>query len=84
MNWETRIDVCVCVCGCGCVHTSTQWNMTLGNSMDYSPPGSSIHGIFLAKILQWVAISSFSGSSRTRLSNPLSPALQADSLSLSH
>ena len=27
------------------------------NSMDYSPPGSSVHGILLARILEWVAIS---------------------------
>ena len=25
--------------------------------MDYSPPGSSAHGIFQARILEWVAIS---------------------------
>ena len=25
--------------------------------MDYSLPGSSVHGIFLAKILEWVTIS---------------------------
>ena len=27
------------------------------NSMDCSPPGSSVHGIFQARILEWVAIS---------------------------
>ena len=32
--------------------------------MDYSLPGSSIHGIFEAKILKWVAISFIRGSSR--------------------
>ena len=31
---------------------------TLCDPMDYSPPGSSVHGIFQARILQWVAISS--------------------------
>ena len=31
--------------------------------MDCSPPGSSVHGISQAKILEWVAISSSSGSS---------------------
>ena len=25
--------------------------------MEYSPPGSSVHGIFQARILEWVAIS---------------------------
>ena len=28
------------------------------DSMDCSPPGSSVHGIFQARILEWVAISS--------------------------
>ena len=35
-------------------------------SMDYSPPGSSVHGIFQARILEWVAVSSSRGSSRPR------------------
>ena len=30
---------------------------TLCNPMDYSLPGSSIHGIFQARVLEWVAIS---------------------------
>ena len=34
--------------------------------MDYSLPGSSIHGIFQARILEWVAISSSRGSSPPR------------------
>ena len=32
----------------------------------HSPPGSSVHGIFQARILEWVAISSSRGSSRHR------------------
>ena len=39
---------------------------TLCNTMDCSLPGSSVHGIFQAKILEWVAISFFRGSSRPR------------------
>ena len=27
------------------------------NPMDYSPPGSSLHGILQARILEWIAIS---------------------------
>ena len=42
---------------CGCMHA--QSCLTLCNSMDCSPPGSSVHGILQAKILAWVA-SSFS------------------------
>ena len=34
--------------------------------MDCSPPGSSVHGIFQARILEWVAISSSRGSSRSQ------------------
>ena len=36
---------------------------SLCNPMDYSPPGSSIHGILQATILDWVAISFSWGSS---------------------
>ena len=34
----------------------TQSCLTLSDSMDYSPPGSSIHGIFQVRVLEWVAI----------------------------
>ena len=39
---------------------------TLCNPMDCSPSGSSVHGIFQARILEWVAISFSKGSSRPR------------------
>ena len=39
---------------------------TLGDLMNCSPLGSSIHGILQARILGWVAISSSKGSSWTR------------------
>ena len=29
---------------------------TLSDPMDYSPPGSSIHGTFQARVLEWGAI----------------------------
>ena len=29
---------------------------TLSDPMDCSPPGSSIHGIFQARVLEWVAL----------------------------
>ena len=44
----------------------TQSSPTLCNPMDYSPPGSSIHGILQARILAWVAILFSRGSSRPR------------------
>ena len=46
--------------------------------MDCSPPGSSVHGVFQVRILEWVAISFSRLSSRPR-NRPGSPALQADS-----
>ena len=52
---------------------------TLGDPMDCSPPGSSVHGILQARILDWLPF-----PSPGNLSNPgiesRSPALQADSL----
>ena len=36
--------------------------------MGCSPPGSSVHGIFQSRILEWVAISFSRGSSRPRVS----------------
>ena len=39
---------------------------TLCDPMDCSPPGSSIHGILQARILEWVAISFSRGSSQPR------------------
>ena len=56
-------------------HTHTQVAQscpTLCDPMDCSPPGSSVHGIFQAWILEWVAVSFSRGSSwprdRTRVS----------------
>ena len=34
----------------------TQWCPTLSDPMDCSLPGSSIHGIFQARVLEWDAI----------------------------
>ena len=43
-----------------------QFCPTLCDPMDCSLPGSSIHGIFQARILEWVAISFSRRSSQTR------------------
>ena len=37
---------------------------TLGDPMDYRPPGSPVHGIFQARTLKWVAIFFCKGSSQ--------------------
>ena len=34
--------------------------------MDFTPPGSSVHGILQARTLEWVAIPFFRGSSQSR------------------
>ena len=39
---------------------------TLWDPMDYSPPGSSVHGILQARTLEWVAVPSSRRSSRPR------------------
>ena len=43
-----------------------QYCPTLSGPMDCSPLGSSVHGIFQARILEWVAISYSRGSSQPR------------------
>ena len=52
----------------------TQSCPTLCDPMDCSPSGSSVHGIFQAIVLEWIAISFSRGSSqprdRTQGSNP--------------
>ena len=40
--------------------------LTLGDPMDCGLPGSSVHGILQAGILEWVAISFSRGSSKPR------------------
>ena len=50
--------------------------LTLCDPMDCSLPGSSVHGIFQARILEWVAISFSRGSSQPRIETG-SPTLQA-------
>ena len=52
-------EVCVCV-------LLAQSCPTLCNPVDCSPPGSSVRGIFQARLLEWVAMSSSRGSSQPR------------------
>ena len=57
---------CVCVCVCVstvCVCVCAQSCLTLCDPKDCSWPDSSVHGIFQARILEWVAISYSRGSS---------------------
>ena len=56
-----QIGMCVCV-----RVKSLQSCLTLSDPMDSSPPGSSVHGILQARILEWVAMTSSRGSSQPR------------------
>ena len=89
---------CLCVCVCVCVYflpdsfffflaclVSCVW--LFATPMDCGLPDSSLHGIFQARILEWVAVSFSRGSSPLREQNShfLCPLLwQVDSLLLSH
>ena len=53
--------------------------LTLCNPMDSSPPGSSVHRILQARILEWVAMPSSREPSNPGI-KPRSLALQVDSL----
>ena len=65
-----------------CEHACVLLCLTVCNPMGCSPPGSSVHGIFKARILKWVAISFFRESPQPGIKpmSPVSSALQADSL----
>ena len=47
---------------CKCMLSQSCW--TLCDPMDCSPPGSSVHGILQARILEWVAMPFSRGSSQ--------------------
>ena len=52
-----------------CVRVHAKWLqscLTLCDPMDCGPPGSSVHGILQARILEWVAMPSSKGSSQPR------------------
>ena len=77
-NFLRKASLCVCVCA-----RSLQSCLTLCSTMDYTLPGSSVHGILQARILEWVAMPS-PGNHPNPGIEPESPALQVDSLSLDY
>ena len=52
------LECCCCLVAKSCP--------TLCNPMDCSPPGSSVHGISQARVLEWVAMPSPGASSQAR------------------
>ena len=80
--WDKSACVCVCV-WCLCPQSC----LTFCNPMDCSPPVSSVHGIFQARILEWglpfLLPQDLPNPGIKPVSLP-SPALQADSLPQSH
>ena len=67
-RWMSSKHLIMCsVINYYCTHAkSLQLCPTLCDPMDYSPPGSSDHGILQAKLLEWVAISFSRGSSLSK------------------
>ncbi|CAI9162084.1 unnamed protein product [Rangifer tarandus platyrhynchus] len=67
---EEKCSCChliVCICTMGLVvAVFVKSSPTLCNPVDCSLPASSVHGIFQARILWWVAISPSTGTSRLR------------------
>ena len=72
-----RMDTCICmgenVYICVCVYVCMSANLShisrvrlFATPLDYSPPGSSVHGILQARILEWVAMLFSRGSSWPR------------------
>ena len=53
----TRVCVCLCVCVCVCVCIQSLRCVWLSGTLWKLSPGSSVHGIFQARILELVAIS---------------------------
>ena len=82
-TWLKQLSTHACIYMSMCAQSC----LMLYDPMDYSPPDSSVHGILQARMLEQLAISYSRGSLKhgdwTSVSC-MSPALQADSLPLSH
>ena len=70
---------------CAVLCLVTQPCLTLFDPMDWSLPGSSVHGILQARILEWVAMPPHPPGDLPNLGiEPRSPTLQAVLYCLSH
>ena len=61
-----RIHPMNIILACVCVLSLVSGRSVVSDPLDYSLPGSSVHGVFQARILEWVAISFSKGSSWPR------------------
>jgi len=77
-EWVVLTGRCMCVCVCVCVCTQARVRMcactwvvtpsclTSCDPLDWNPPGSSVHVILQASILEWVAMTTSKGSCQPR------------------
>ena len=77
VSTEVRMRVCMCAQSLRCIQF-------LGIPCHCSLPGSSVHGIFQARILEWVCHFLLQGIFPTQGSNPHPLHLQEDSFPLRH
>ena len=68
LSISSHITKCLCECA----------QLLSCNLMDCSPPGSSVHGIFQARILEWAATLLLQGIFSTQGLNPLLLHWQVD------
>ena len=66
MCFATEIGVCLVMVCCSEPTVGAKSLQSFCDSMSHSLPGSSVHKISKARILEWVAISSSMGSSHPR------------------
>ena len=94
LDVHTQTRRCFCVCICFYLNTDdvkvkvlvTQSFLTFCDPVDYSPTGSSDHGILQARILETISFSRGSSPARNQTWVSTKPGfcLQADSLPLGH
>ena len=75
-------NVCTLIFNCVC--SFTQSCLILCDPIAYSPQGSSVHEIFQARILEWVAISFSRESSSPRGQSPVSCISSVNRLTFYH
>ena len=57
LAWEDPLEKGVAAAAAAAAAKSVQSCPTLCDPIDGSPPGSSVHGILQARVLEWVAVS---------------------------